>query len=93
MNGACCAVVRLRRPRSSCPTVPLQGGSLGHFLLGLKILNMLVSEMNQASPGRTLTQHRKVAVSFRDTALFQVRALARGPLALNFDAPCNFRSG
>jgi hypothetical protein len=50
----------------------VQGGSPGHYLLGLRILNMLVSEMNQATPGRTLTVHRKVAVSFRDNALFQV---------------------
>ena len=41
-------------------------GSPGHYLLGLRVLNMLVLEMNQPTPGRTLTQHRKVAVSFRD---------------------------
>ena len=46
----------------------LQGsaGSPGHYLLGLRVLNMLVLEMNQPTPGRTLTQHRKIAVSFRD---------------------------
>ncbi|KAK9818400.1 hypothetical protein WJX72_012091 [[Myrmecia] bisecta] len=48
------------------------GGSPGHYLLGLKILNMLVMEMNQPTPGRTLTQHRKLAVAFRDHALFKV---------------------
>jgi exportin-7 len=43
-----------------------------HYLLGLKILNMLVTECNQPTPGRTLTQHRKIAVSFRDLALFKI---------------------
>ncbi len=28
--------------------------------------------MNQPTPNRTLTQHRKVAVSFRDQSLYQV---------------------
>lgn len=42
---------------------PMQGsngGSMGHYQLGLRILVMLVSEMNQPTPGRTLTAHRKV---------------------------------
>ena len=43
-----------------------------HYLLGLKILNMLVTECNQPTPGRTLTQHRKIAVSFRDLALYNI---------------------
>ena len=42
------------------------GGSAGHYFLGLKILNMLVAEMNQPIPGRTLTTHRKTSVAFRD---------------------------
>eukprot|EP00879_Flechtneria_rotunda_P016978 GHRR01017774.1.p1 GENE.GHRR01017774.1~~GHRR01017774.1.p1 ORF type:complete len:231 (+),score=40.98 GHRR01017774.1:220-912(+) len=50
----------------------MERGSPGHYLLGLKILNMLVMEMNTATPGRTLTAHRKVAVSFRDLALLNV---------------------
>lgn len=52
------------------------GGSSGHYLLGLKILVLLVGEMNQPIGGRTLTAHRKSAVSFRDTALFTVFQLA-----------------
>jgi len=52
------------------------GGSSGHYLLGLKILVLLVGEMNQPIVGRTLTAHRKAAVSFRDTALFGVFQLA-----------------
>lgn len=43
----------------------LQGGSQAHYLLGLRILNMLVSEMNSPTAGRSLTQHRKIAVNFR----------------------------
>ena len=47
-------------------TLGSTGESQGHYLLGLRILNVLVTEMNQPTPGRTLTQHRKIAVSFRD---------------------------
>lgn len=43
-----------------------------HCIIGLRILNELVVEMNAKAKNRTLTQHRKVAVSFRDTALFPV---------------------
>ena len=43
----------------------MQGGSQPHYLLGLRILNMLVSEMNAPTAGRSLTQHRKIAVNFR----------------------------
>ena len=52
--------------------VLVQGPSPPHYLLGLKILNMLVSEMNNPTPGRSLTQHRKIAVSFRDLSLYKV---------------------
>ena len=61
-----------------------QGESQGHYLLGLKILNSLVSEMNQPTPGRTLTQHRKIAVSFRD----QVGARTATELDPAEGAPC-----
>ncbi|KAK9122587.1 hypothetical protein Sjap_012189 [Stephania japonica] len=43
-----------------------------HYAIGLKILNQLVSEMNQPSPGLTSTHHRRVACSFRDHALFEI---------------------
>jgi hypothetical protein len=33
----------------------MERGSPGHYMLGLKILNMLVQEMNQPTPGRTLS--------------------------------------
>ncbi|PSC72660.1 exportin-7 isoform X2 isoform A [Micractinium conductrix] len=52
------------------------GGSQAHYLLGLRILNMLVSEMNSPTAGRSLTQHRKIAVNFRDQSLYKVFQLA-----------------
>jgi exportin-7 len=46
--------------------------TVGHCILGLKILNQLVDELNIPSAGRTLTQHRKTSVSFRDVCLLKV---------------------
>ncbi|XP_022131541.1 exportin-7 isoform X1 [Momordica charantia] len=43
-----------------------------HYAIGLKILNQLVSEMNQPNQGFPSTNHRRVACSFRDQALFQI---------------------
>ncbi|CAN0236331.1 unnamed protein product [Discosporangium mesarthrocarpum] len=43
-----------------------------HYVIGLKILNQLVEELNIPTSGRTLPQHRKTAVSFRDVCLFPV---------------------
>ncbi|XP_047259343.1 exportin-7-A isoform X2 [Capsicum annuum] len=43
-----------------------------HCAIGLKILNQLVSEMNQPSPELPSAQHRRVACSFRDQSLLQV---------------------
>ena len=37
---------------------------------------MLVAEFNQPTPGRTMTQHRKLAVAFRDHSLFSVLNMA-----------------
>ncbi|OIT33528.1 hypothetical protein A4A49_14945 [Nicotiana attenuata] len=42
------------------------------YAIGLKILNQLVSEMNQPSPGLPSAQHRRVACSYRDQSLLQV---------------------
>ena len=41
-----------------------------HHVIGLKLLNALIEEMNIQNSSKTLTQHRKTAVSFRDHALF-----------------------
>jgi exportin-7 len=46
--------------------------TVDHCILGLKILNQLVEELNIPTTGRTLTQHRKASVSFRDVCLFKV---------------------
>ena len=46
--------------------------TVSHCILGLKILNQLVDELNIPTSGRTLTQHRKTSVSFRDAALLKV---------------------
>lgn len=46
--------------------------TVDHCVLGLKILNQLVDELNIPTAGRTLTQHRKTSVSFRDVSLLKV---------------------
>jgi exportin-7 len=50
--------------------------TIQHHVIGLHILATLIDEMNNATNGRTLTAHRKVAVSFRDLTLFQVFQIA-----------------
>mmetsp|Transcript_10850 Transcript_10850/g.16184 ORF Transcript_10850/g.16184 Transcript_10850/m.16184 type:complete len:1123 (-) Transcript_10850:312-3680(-) len=49
--------------------------TVDHCILGLKILNQLVDELNIPTTGRTLTQHRKTSVSFRDTCLLGISQL------------------
>lgn len=46
--------------------------TVDHCILGLKILNQLVDELNIPTSGRTLTHHRKTSVSFRDVSLLKV---------------------
>jgi exportin-7 len=46
--------------------------TVDHCIMGLKILNQLVDELNIPTAGRTLTQHRKTSVSFRDVSLLKV---------------------
>ncbi|CAM9433954.1 unnamed protein product [Ascophyllum nodosum] len=48
----------------------------GHYVIGLKILNQLVEEINIPISGRTLPQHRKTAVSFRDLCLLPIFQIA-----------------
>ncbi|XP_021714703.1 exportin-7-like isoform X2 [Chenopodium quinoa] len=43
-----------------------------HYAIGLKILNQLVSEINQPNSGLPATHHRRVACSFRDQSLSQI---------------------
>jgi exportin-7 len=53
----------------------LEGG-VDHHLVGLKVLRALVDEMNIPNTNRTLTIHRKTAVSFRDHALFSTFSIS-----------------
>lgn len=50
--------------------------TVSHILVGLGILRGIVDEMNTPIAGRTLTVHRKTAVSFRDHALFPIFEIA-----------------
>jgi len=50
--------------------------SVDHCVIGLRILNQLVDELNIPISGKTLTQHRKTAVSFRDTSLLDMFKMA-----------------
>lgn len=65
--------------------------TVDHCILGLKILNQLVDELNIPTAGRTLTQHRKTSVSFRDVSLFTVFQLGLTTLKqLQTGAICTF---
>jgi exportin-7 len=50
--------------------------TVAHNIIGLKILNSLVEEMNSPSTNSTVILHRKTAVSFRDQCLFQTFQIA-----------------
>lgn len=50
--------------------------SVDHNIIGLRMLVSLVDEMNTQTVGRTLTVHRKTAMSFRDQILLQVFQIA-----------------
>lgn len=50
--------------------------STSHHLVGIKLLQALVDEMNTPTATKTLTAHRKTAVSFRDGGLFQAFQMA-----------------
>ncbi|XP_062111897.1 uncharacterized protein LOC133823253 isoform X2 [Humulus lupulus] len=43
-----------------------------HYAIGLKILNQLVSEMNQPYPGFPAPRQRRIASCFRDQSLLQI---------------------
>ena len=66
--------------------------TIWHCLIGLRILNELVTEMNYKNKNRSLTQQRKVSVSFRDVALLEVFEVSLSMLnslatrAISFDA-------
>ncbi|XP_012940207.1 exportin-7 isoform X2 [Aplysia californica] len=54
----------------------IQSGSTHHVMIGVQLLSQLVCEMNQSEASRSLTKHRKIASSFRDTQLFEIFQLA-----------------
>ncbi|KAL1122988.1 hypothetical protein AAG570_003312, partial [Ranatra chinensis] len=54
-------------------------GSVEHCMIGVQLLSELTCEMNQiseADANRSLTKHRKIASSFRDTQLFEIFRLS-----------------
>lgn len=58
--------------------------SISHNLVGIKLLNALVDEMNTPISGRTLTVHRKTAVSFRDHILLNIFTLSINQLKMSY---------
>ncbi|TDH72778.1 hypothetical protein CCR75_000536 [Bremia lactucae] len=50
--------------------------TVDHCVIGLQILSELVTEINLPVPGRTVTYHRKIAVSFREDVLFRIFQVA-----------------
>jgi exportin-7 len=60
--------------------------TIDHNIIGMRILVSLVDEMNTQTPGKTLTVHRKTAMSFRDQlllAIFQITITSLRSLQLN----------
>ncbi|XP_066147042.1 exportin-7 isoform X1 [Euwallacea fornicatus] len=54
-------------------------GSVEHCMIGVQLLSQLTCEMNQISDveaNRSLTKHRKIASSFRDSQLFEIFRLS-----------------
>ncbi|KAF1334127.1 Exportin-like protein, partial [Globisporangium splendens] len=50
--------------------------TVDHCIIGLQILNELVTEMNLPVAGRNITFHRKIAVSFREDSLYRIFQLS-----------------
>ncbi|KAL5220326.1 hypothetical protein ABZP36_025039 [Zizania latifolia] len=66
--------------------------SQDHYFIGLKILNNLVMEMNQANGAMPLTLHRKIACSFKDQFLLQIFQISLTSLhQLKSEVPDDFR--
>jgi exportin-7 len=62
-------------------------GDAAAYGTALKLLSGIVAEFNAATPGRTLTAHRRAAVSFRDAALLAVFKTALAELTRLGPAP------
>lgn len=57
-------------------------------MIGVQLLSQLTCEMNQiseADANRSLTKHRKIASSFRDTQLFEIFQLSGTLLRTAYD--------
>ena len=57
-------------------------------MIGVQLLSQLTCEMNQiseADANRSLTKHRKIASSFRDTQLFEIFQLSCNLLRTAYD--------
>eukprot|EP00002_Diphylleia_rotans_P040206 TRINITY_DN9481_c0_g1_i1.p1 TRINITY_DN9481_c0_g1~~TRINITY_DN9481_c0_g1_i1.p1 ORF type:complete len:1063 (+),score=207.06 TRINITY_DN9481_c0_g1_i1:100-3288(+) len=50
--------------------------SLGHHIMALNAFHILLTELNGNSANRTMTQNRRVAISFRDEHLYNVFQIA-----------------
>eukprot|EP00002_Diphylleia_rotans_P028516 TRINITY_DN5761_c0_g1_i2.p1 TRINITY_DN5761_c0_g1~~TRINITY_DN5761_c0_g1_i2.p1 ORF type:complete len:1042 (-),score=181.91 TRINITY_DN5761_c0_g1_i2:22-3147(-) len=48
----------------------------GHLSIGLNIYSQIITEINTQLSNRTLTQHRKTAISFRDSGLLKIFQVA-----------------
>eukprot|EP00301_Raphidiophrys_heterophryoidea_P004359 c11901_g1_i1.p1 GENE.c11901_g1_i1~~c11901_g1_i1.p1 ORF type:complete len:809 (-),score=218.90 c11901_g1_i1:1309-3603(-) len=55
--------------------------SIEHCLLGLDLLHSVVEEMNVVQPNRSLTNHRKVSISFRNGCLLPIFHLSTTTIA------------
>ncbi|CAL5041654.1 unnamed protein product [Urochloa decumbens] len=65
--------------------------SQDHYFIGLKILNNLVTEMNQTNPAMPVSLHRKIASSFKDQFLLQIFQISLTSLnQLKSEAPDDF---
>ena len=71
-------------------------GSVEHCTIGVQLLSVLTSEMNQVSEAdanRSLTKHRKIASSFRDQQLFEIFRLCCTLLKSALGKTLNFDDG
>uniref|UniRef100_A0A7M5UYT3 Importin N-terminal domain-containing protein n=1 Tax=Clytia hemisphaerica TaxID=252671 RepID=A0A7M5UYT3_9CNID len=54
----------------------LQGGSIDHCIIGLKLLSELVSTMNQSEDNLSMAKNRKISGLFRDSYLYGIYTTA-----------------
>ncbi len=59
-----------------CTRSQFDGVCMSYVCVCVCVYVSRTQEMNTPTPGRTLTQHRKVAVNFRDSALLRIFQLS-----------------